>query len=67
MPTVLRRRARRVDGDPAVAGRFHHVARAAGCCSPRLAHRAPRLARDYERDPALSEAMIRWVAINTMT
>ncbi len=26
-----------------------------------------RLARDYERDPALSEAMIRCVAINTMT
>ena len=26
-----------------------------------------RLARDYERDPALSEAMIRWAAINTMT
>jgi transposase len=29
------------------------------------AHR--RLARDYERDPALSEAMIRWAAINTMS
>jgi hypothetical protein len=29
------------------------------------AHR--RLARDYERDPAISEAMIRWVAINTIT
>jgi hypothetical protein len=29
------------------------------------AHR--RLARDYERDPALSAAMIRWAAINTMT
>jgi transposase len=29
------------------------------------AHR--RLARDYERDPAVSEAMIRWAAINTMT
>ncbi|WP_239314170.1 IS5 family transposase [Plantactinospora mayteni] len=29
------------------------------------AHR--RLARDYERDPATSEAMIRWAAINTMT
>jgi transposase len=29
------------------------------------AHR--RLARDYERDSAISEAMIRWVAINTMT
>ena len=29
------------------------------------AHR--RLARDYERDPAVSEAMIRWVAINTIT
>jgi transposase len=28
------------------------------------AHR--RLARDYERDPAVSEAMIRWAAINTM-
>ena len=26
-----------------------------------------RLARDYERDPATSEAMIRWAAINTMT
>jgi transposase len=25
-----------------------------------------RLARDYERDPAVSEAFIRWVAINTM-
>jgi transposase len=25
-----------------------------------------RLARDYERDPAVSEAMIRWAAINTM-
>lgn len=29
------------------------------------AHR--HLARDYERHPALSEAMIRWAAINTMT
>ena len=29
------------------------------------AHR--RLARDYERHPAMSEAMIRWAAINTMT
>jgi transposase len=29
------------------------------------AHR--RLARDYERDPATSEAMIRWAAINTIT
>jgi hypothetical protein len=29
------------------------------------AHR--RLARDYERNPAHSEAMIRWAAINTMT
>jgi transposase len=29
------------------------------------AHR--RLARDYERNPAVSEAMIRWAAINTMT
>lgn len=29
------------------------------------AHR--RLARDYERHPATSEAMIRWTAINTMT
>jgi transposase len=29
------------------------------------AHR--RLARDYERHPAVSEAMIRWAAINTMT
>jgi transposase len=29
------------------------------------AHR--RLARDYERHPAYSEAMIRWAAINTMT
>jgi transposase len=29
------------------------------------AHR--RLARDYERDPAHAEAMIRWAAINTMT
>jgi transposase len=28
------------------------------------AHR--RLARDYERDPAMSEAFIRWAAINTM-
>jgi transposase len=28
------------------------------------AHR--RLARDYERDPAISEAFIRWAAINTM-
>ena len=25
-----------------------------------------RLARDYERDPAISEAFIRWAAINTM-
>jgi transposase len=25
-----------------------------------------RLARDYERDPAVSEALIRWAAINTM-
>lgn len=29
------------------------------------AHR--RLARDYERDPAHAEAMIRWAAITTMT
>ncbi len=29
-----------------------------------IGHR--RLARDYERDPATSEAMIRWAAINTM-
>jgi transposase len=29
------------------------------------AHR--RLARDHERDPGISEAMIRWAAINTMT
>jgi hypothetical protein len=29
------------------------------------AHR--RLDRDYERDPAVSEAMIRWAAINTIT
>ena len=29
------------------------------------AHR--RLARDYERDPRTSEAMIRWAAINTIT
>ena len=29
------------------------------------AHR--RLARDYERDPKHSEAMIRWAAINLMT
>jgi hypothetical protein len=28
---------------------------------------SPYLARDYERDPATSEAMIRWAAINTMT
>ncbi|WIN00814.1 transposase [Actinoplanes oblitus] len=28
------------------------------------AHR--RLARDYEHDPAVSEALIRWAAINTM-
>ena len=26
----------------------------------------PRLARDYERDPAVSQAFIRWAAINTM-
>jgi hypothetical protein len=32
----------------------------------RLAHRARRLARDYERDPAISEALIRWAAINTI-
>ena len=29
------------------------------------AHRRP--ARDYEREPAVSEAMIRWAAINTIT
>jgi transposase len=29
------------------------------------AHR--RLARDYERHPVISEAMIRWAAINTIT
>ena len=29
--------------------------------------RSRRLARDYERNPAISEAMIRWAAINTMT
>jgi hypothetical protein len=37
----------------------------AGACGLRpalTAHR--RLARDYERDPALSEAMIRWAAIS---
>lgn len=28
------------------------------------AHR--RLARDYQRDPTVSEAFIRWAAINTM-
>jgi transposase len=28
------------------------------------AHR--RLARDYERDPAISEALVRWAAIDTM-
>ena len=28
------------------------------------AHR--RLARDYERDPAVSEAMVRWAAIGRM-
>src|SRR4051794_38794327 len=27
----------------------------------------PRLSRDYERDSAVSEAMIRWAAINTIT
>ena len=26
-----------------------------------------RLARDYEREPAVSEVMIRWAAINTIT
>jgi transposase len=26
-----------------------------------------RLAQDYKRDPAMSEAMIRWAAINTTT
>ena len=26
-----------------------------------------KIARDYERDPATPEAMIRWAAINTMT
>jgi transposase len=31
----------------------------------RTAHR--RLARDYGRDPAVSEAMIRWAAIDTIT
>jgi hypothetical protein len=25
------------------------------------------MVRDYERDPAVSEAMIRWAAINTTT
>ena len=30
-------------------------------------YRAPPPGRDYERDPALSEATIRWAAINTMT
>jgi len=30
-----------------------------------IAHR--RLARDYERDPAVSESMIRWAAINTIS
>jgi hypothetical protein len=27
----------------------------------------PNAARDYERDPATAEAMLRWAAINTMT
>jgi hypothetical protein len=31
-----------------------------------LTHRHRRLARDYERDPAVSEAMIRWAAINAI-
>jgi hypothetical protein len=31
-----------------------------------LRHAHRRLARDYERDPAVSVALIRWAAINTM-
>jgi hypothetical protein len=34
---------------------------------PGLAHRPPpRLARDYERHPEISEAIIRWAATNGM-
>jgi DDE family transposase len=44
---------------------FHAAGASNAPCAWRTAHR--RLARDYERDPATSEAMIRWAAINTMT
>jgi hypothetical protein len=33
---------------------------------PGSPHTAPRLARDYERHPEVSEAVIRWAAINGM-
>jgi hypothetical protein len=36
-------------------------------CCRRRGLAADRIARDYERDPATSEAMIGWAAINTMT
>jgi hypothetical protein len=39
--------------------------RAADPSAGLTAHR--RLARDYESHPAMSEAMIRWAAINTIT
>jgi transposase len=45
-------------GDPAPVG---------GRADLRLADRAPPPGRDYERDPAVSEVMIRWAAINTIT
>ena len=75
----LPRRATRLGAEPAAAT-LHIVRKPAGqrgfAVIPRrwavertfawlTAHR--RLARDYERDPAISEAMIRWAAINTIT
>jgi hypothetical protein len=37
-----------------------------GGTQPGLADCTPRLARDYEGDPAVSEAFTRWAAINMM-
>jgi hypothetical protein len=56
----VRREAARKRDQPRLAPR-----RAADPSAWLTAHR--RLARDYERHPAVSEAMIRWAAINTIT
>lgn len=54
LDTYLRTPVRFVFADGGFAGRLLDWARTI-------------LARDYERDPTISEAMIRWAAINTIT